>query len=117
MSDINNISPFSNRGKEPLSEERLMAYLEGRLSPAEQHEIEQWMTEDGMESDALEGLHSVAPEHTRAAVNRLKHDLRKTIVGKKNKRKPLKTDLNTVVAIVLILLLAVIAYVVIRITK
>ncbi len=118
MSDQNYISPFeTNGGKEKLPEETLMAYLEGKLSPAEQHEVEQWLAEDGMESDALQGLQALEPEETKQTVNKLKHELRRTIVGKKRKRRPLKTDYNVLIAIGVILLLAVVAYIVIRIAK
>ena len=117
MSEQDNISPFGPGGKEKLSEDRLMAYLEGRLSHAEQHEVEQWLAEEGMEGDALEGLQTLRPDETKQTVSKLKHDLRKTLVGKKHKRRPLKTDYNTLIAIAVILLLAVVAYIVIRIAK
>ena len=119
MSDQNNISPLGpgNGGKEPLSEEKLMAYFEGKLSAAEQHDIELWLSEEGMESDALEGLRSMPPADTRHTVNKLKHDLRKAITGKKRKRRPVKTNYLSWIAIVIILLLVVVAYIVIRIAR
>ena len=119
MSDQNNISPLGsgNGGNEPLSEEKLMAYFEGKLSAAEQHDIELWLSEEGMESDALEGLRTMAPGDTKHTLNKLKHDLRKTITGKKRKRRPLKTNYLSLIAIAIILLLAVVAYIVIRIAK
>ena len=114
MSDPNNISSFNNNEKPKLSEERLMAYFEGKLSPAEQHEVEQWLAEEGMESDALEGLRDLKPEETKHTVSKLNHHLRKTILSKKTKRRPLKTEQYTLVAIAIILLLIVVAYIVIR---
>ena len=117
MSDQNNISPFDNGGKQKLSEDTLMAYLEGTLSPAEQHEVELWLAEEGMESDALEGLKTLQPQETKHTVSKLKHELRKTMTGKKRRRRPLKTDIIQWIAIVIILLLAVVAYIVIRVAK
>ena len=53
MSGLNDIL---NNGKSMISQEQLIAYLEGRLSAEEQHDVELWLAEEGMESDALEGL-------------------------------------------------------------
>ena len=119
MNDQDNISPLGpgNGGREKLSEEKLMAYLDGKLSPAEQHDVEQWLSEEGMESDAIEGLQILRPEETHRTVNKLNHELRKTMVGKKHRRKPLRTGLTSWIAVVIILLLAVVAYIVIRLVK
>jgi hypothetical protein len=114
MSDKDNILPGGSNGNGKLSEERLMAYLEGKLPPVEQHEVEQWLADEGMESDAIEGLHELKPADTRHIVGKLNHNLRKTIVNKKRKRRPLDTGQFTWVAIAIILLLVVLAYLVIR---
>ena len=114
MNGQNNISPIGNGGKERLSEDKLMAYLDGKLSAAEQHEVEQWLADEGMESDALEGLHGLKPGETQHSVNKLNHRLRTAILSKKRKHKPLKTDYITLTAILIILLLAVLAYIVLR---
>ena len=119
MSDQNNISLFDtgSDGNKKLSEDMLMAYLEGKLSPREQHDVEIWLAEEGMDSDAMEGLQALRPEETKQTVNKLKHELRKTIVSKKHKRRPLQTNYNGWIAIAVILLLAVVAYIVIRMAK
>ncbi len=116
MSDTDNIFPFGpENGKHgKLSEDTLMAYLEGKLSPAEQHEVEQWMAEDGMESDALEGLHQLDAHDTKVAVEKLNLNLRKTLSSKKRRRRPVRSEQYTWIAIAIILLLAVLAYIVIR---
>lgn len=113
MSDQDKISSFEN-GKRKLPEDKLIAYLEGTLSPAEQHEVEQWLAEEGMESDALEGLKELKTEETKHTINKLNHNLRKTLMNKKRRRKPLKTDQLAWIAIIIILMLAVVAFVVIR---
>jgi ferric-dicitrate binding protein FerR (iron transport regulator) len=115
MSDPNDILSFDRgKGNNKLSEDKLMAYLEGKLSPAEHHEVEQWLAEEGMESDALEGLRALQPTETKHSVNRLNHNLRKTLLHKKRKRRPLKTDHIAWIAILIILLLIVVGYLVIR---
>ncbi len=116
MSNTNNISPLSpgNSGNEKLSEAKLMAWLEGNLSPAEQHEVEKWLAEEGMESDALEGLRELKPQEARHTVSRLNHNLRKSIINKKHTRRPLKTGQFSWIAIAIVLLLIVVAYIVIR---
>ena len=116
MSDINNIlsQDPGNGGKKHLAEDKLIAYLEGKLSPSEQHEVELWLAEEGMESDALERLRKLKPEETSHSVNKLNQDLRKTIQGRRRERRKLKTDQFTWVAIAIILLLVVVAYIVVR---
>lgn len=112
MSELNDILS-DNHGK--LPEEKLIAYLEGRLSPEEQHEVEAWLAEEGMESDAVEGLQQLAPEETKQSAARLNNELRKMITNKKERRK--KQIRNTPwswTAIVVILLLAILAYIVLR---
>jgi len=116
MSDTNNIltNDPGNSGQQRLSDDKLMAYLEGKLAPGEQYEVEQWLADEGMESDALEGLKKLKPDDTRHSVNRLNHRLRKTLLHKHRKRRPLDTNYLAWIAIAVILLLAVVAYIVIR---
>ena len=111
MSETGNISPT---GGKPIPEDKLMAYLEGRLSPAEQHEVELLLAEEGMESDALEGLKTIDTTDARQSVIRLNHNLHKTLHNKKRKRRPLPSNQLTWIAIVVILFLAIVAYLVIK---
>ena len=106
--------PGQNADPEKLSEDTLMAYLEGKLSPAEQHKIEHWLTQEGMESDALEGLHKLRSAEARKSIKRINYKLHKTLSDKKRARRPLNTDQFTWIAIALILMLIVLAYIVIR---
>ena len=116
MNDANNIlsTGAGNGGKKRLPEDKLIAYIEGKLSPAEQHEVELWLADEGMESDALEGLHKLKPEETMHSVNKLNHHLHNALLSKKRKRRQPKTDQFTWIAIAIILLLIVVAYIVIR---
>lgn len=98
-----------------LPEEKLKAYLEGKLSPEEQHEVEAWLAEEGMESDALEGLHALPPQDTFETVTHLNHDLRKKLLAKKDRRRKNLIDNQwSWIAIIVILLLAILAFVVVR---
>jgi len=114
MSDNNNIPPFDhNPGN--ISEEKLLAYLEGKLSPAEQREVELLLSEEGMESDAIDGLQAMQPFERRQSVSRLDRKLRHTLAGKKRRQRASKPDVvQLVIAVILILLLAALAYAVTR---
>jgi hypothetical protein len=116
MSEQDNILFPDEEGREKarLSEEKLLAYLDGKLSAAEQHEVEEWLADDGMERDALEGLYGHAATDTKHSIDKINHRLRKNMLYKKRKRRPLKTDQFSWMAILIILLLVVIAYIVIR---
>jgi anti-sigma factor RsiW len=104
-----------NDRPEGLPEEKLMAYLEGRLSPEEQHEVEAWLAEEGMESDALEGLHGLPVQESAASVSRLNHELRKTLLNKKSRRrKSMIENRWSWIAIIIILLLVILAYMIVR---
>ncbi len=108
---------ISGKGRERLSEERLQAYLEGRLSPKEQHEVELWLSEESMESDAVEGLKDARPEETRKAVSKINHGLAKKLgERRRRRRKPVGNSTWTLVAIVMIILLCVVAYMVLHIS-
>ena len=111
MSEANDIW---NNNKGGLPEDKLMAYLEGKLSPAEQHEIERWVAEEGMEGDALEGLKNIEPEETKPLVHRLNKNLRNKLAGKKRRTRPIADNHWSWLAILIILLLAVACYMVIR---
>jgi ferric-dicitrate binding protein FerR (iron transport regulator) len=114
MSGQDNKSPFDKSGKRPLPEEKLLAYLEGRLSPEEQHEVEEWLAEEGMESDALEGLSQLPPADARESVTRLNYKLRKETAGKKRSRRVMKTDQFTWIAICIILFVVIVGYIIIK---
>lgn len=116
MSQLDHISPDGRKGNEQrsLPEDLLMRYLEGKLSPAGQREVEQWLADDGMESDAVEGLKALNPAETKRSVKRLNRKLRKSIPGRRQRRQRPAGYNTTLIAIAVILLLAIIAYIVVR---
>ncbi len=97
-----------------LREEKLLAYLEGRLSAEEQHEVELWLADEGMESDAVEGLQEIAAPERKQSINKLNHKLHKAVGNKKRKRRKPAKDQNALFAVFLVLLLIIAAYLVIR---
>jgi hypothetical protein len=113
MSELNDILNSGN-SKIP-SEERLLAYLEGRLSPEEQREIELYLAEEGMESDAVDGLKQMAAEDTKKTVNKLNYQLRQQLTKKSyRRRQPIRENKIAWAAVAFILLLCVLAYIVLH---
>ncbi len=98
----------------PPGEDKLMAYLDGKLLPEEQYEIEKWLSDEGMESDAMEGLRTLPADDSKNAIKRLNQNLDRTLKFKNRKKRQAKPDQTILVAIVIILLLSVAAYIVIR---
>ena len=98
-------------------DDALMDYLAGDLTTEEQHEIEQWLSDEGMESDAVEGLQMMGAGETKHSVHRINTQLRKSLHGKKDKRRKIKNDQTTIIAIGVILLLAIVAWPVITTMK
>jgi ferric-dicitrate binding protein FerR (iron transport regulator) len=114
MSDQQDILfPGNTEGKK-LSEEKLQAYADGALSPADQHEVELWLANEGMEGDAIEGLRTLNAGEIKHSVGRINHRLQKNILKKKWRRRPLNTGQLTWVAVIVILLLVILAFIIVR---
>ena len=114
MTELNSIW---NSGKGKLPEDKLMAYLQGKLPPEEQHEVEAWLAEEGMEADALEGLKELPASETSQLVNKLNYQLRAEL-NKKPRRRSTAIAENkwTWLAIIIILLLCIAGYVVLHLS-
>lgn len=111
MSDLNDILAG---GKGNIPEEKLIAYLEGKLPAEEQHEVELWLADNGMESDALEGLKELSVTETKNIVTQLNHNLHTTL-HKKHKRKGKLANNNQLwMAVIIVLMLCIAAYLVIH---
>lgn len=112
MSEVNDI--FHN-GKGKLNEEKLNAYLEGRLSVQEQHEVEQWLADEGMEADAIEGLKNIPVSETTSITQRINRNLQQELHKKSRRRSKAIKDNNWAwVAVIIILLLCIVAYLVMQ---
>lgn len=112
--DLLNILSNSNKD---IDNQKLMDYLAGKLSEQDKHEVELWMLENDFENEAIEGLSQVSGKTTiDAYVDQLNKDLNQYIQKKKHLRQKRKIQESpwVYIAIVLILILAVVAFVVIR---
>ena len=98
-------------GEGPLPEEKLLAYLEGRLTPGGQREVEAWLSDEGAEADALEGLQALGAEETRKMTSAINAKLQKSLAGKRRKRRGMDAQKWTMVAVGVVLMLAVICFV------
>lgn len=118
MSNPKDIWSAAPEGEEGLPEDKMMAYLEGKLSPEEEHEVELWLGNEGMESDALEGLQALPPEEARKITGQLNQQLRQTMGQKARKRRRGIADQRHIwIAVVTILLLIVACFAVIHLLR
>lgn len=112
MSDLNDIW---NGGKGKLPEDKLLAYLEGRLTAEEMRQVELWLSDDGIESDATEGLKELQPDETMKMVRKLNTGLQTTLTAKRKRRtKAISDNKWSWVAVAVILLLCILAYFIIH---
>jgi anti-sigma factor RsiW len=109
MNDFKNILNEGGSGGK-LTDEQLMAYLEGRLSDEERHEVEALLGEEGMESDALEGLQELNAEEAQSIRHKLNTELKNTLGKKRRSRRGLASQQWNIVAIVLLLLLLLVCF-------
>ena len=100
-----------------IDNQKLADYFSGKLSSAEQHEVEMWMLENPFDAEAFEGLQSVQNEQKiNNTVNQLNKQLKKYLLEKKVKRrrKLLASDTWTYLAVFIILILVILAYIIIK---
>ena len=111
--DLLNILSNSNKD---IDNQKLMDYVAGKLSEQEKHEVEMWMVDNEFENEALEGLQQMAGnKKLDGYVDQLNKELHQYIKGKKDRRYKRRIDTSFWIytAIVLVLLLAIFAYMVI----
>ena len=100
-----------------IDQETLLLYLQGKLSTEQQHEVEKQMMDNDFEADALEGLQDFKnKKNINVLVEQLNRDLKKRTEKKKRSRRNREIHIDpwTIISIVLILLLAMMAFVIIR---
>lgn len=100
-----------------MSPKLLIAYLEGRLSERERHEVERSMSESEFMSEAMEGLAQLKDVgRLEPIVGELNSDLRRKVRSDAPGRRPRPTGFPAwlVIATLLIVALAVLGYVVYR---
>ncbi|MCC6287205.1 MAG: hypothetical protein IT249_04915 [Chitinophagaceae bacterium] len=113
-SDLFNILSQSKN----IDQQKLLDYLQGKLSPEETHEIEKLLIDDDFESDATEGLLEVKDKQQLPVVM---NELNKQLVLKLSKRrkktllkKPLPNILIPAITTIIILLLIMMFYLLLR---
>ncbi len=98
-----------------IEEQRLLQYLEGKLSSEEAHTFEKEMADSALLNDAVEGLQQLKDNiKINNYVDELNKQLKQYTASKKKRRINYKSQFNfwAIVAIVLILALSIITYLV-----
>jgi len=112
--DLLNILANSNKD---IDNQQLMDYLSGDLSGDTLHEVERSMADNAFLNDAVEGLQSIgSKKNVQKYVGELNAALQKNIAQKKQRRlkRRLRENPWAYLAILLVIVLCVLAYVVIR---
>lgn len=112
--DLLNILSNSNKD---IDNQKLMDYVAGKLSETEKNEVERWMADNEFAAEAMEGLEQFSSKKDIGGyVDQLNKELNQYIKQKKNRRerRKLKEQPWTYLAIFLVLVLVVIAYVIIK---
>jgi anti-sigma factor RsiW len=112
--DLLNILSNSNKD---IDNQQLMDYLNGKLSGDALHEVEKSMADNAFLSDAVEGLQRLeGKKNMQAYVDELNASMQKSLAKKKARRlrRRLKDQNWTYLAIVVIIVLCMLAYIVIR---
>jgi len=100
-----------------IEQEKLLDYLNKKLSAADAHELEKQMADDEFMNDAVEGLEKFTNKKDLSLlVQQLNDDLKKQTKKKnlKKEKRKLKEQPWLYFTIILVLLLAIIAFVVIK---
>ena len=112
--DLLNILSNSNKD---IDNQQLMDYLSGHLSPEQLHEVERSMADSEFVNDAVEGLqHITDKKDLQVYVDELNAAMQKSLQKKKLRRQKrrLKDEPWGIVAVILVILLCIIAYIVVR---
>jgi hypothetical protein len=96
-----------------VDQETLLLYLQGKLTPEKQHELEKQMLDSEFNADALEGLQHFEDKHQLAHIaDQLNRDLKKKTIKKKtlkNKQR-IQAEPWLVITLIILLLLIVLSY-------
>ena len=112
--DLLNILSNSNKD---IDNQQLMDYLSGKLSDEEKHAVEKGMADSAFMNDAVEGLATIGnKKDIQAYVEELNAGLQKSLSRKKQRRlkRRLREGPWGYVAILLIILLCIAAYLIVR---
>jgi len=107
---------LSNLSKD-IEQDKLLDYLNKKLSATEAHEVEKQMADDDFMNDAVEGLENFKNKKDLSLlVNQLNKDLKKQTENKKLKKdkRKLQDQPWLYFTIVLLLILVIISYVLVK---
>ena len=107
---------LSNLNKD-IEQEKLLDYLNKKLSAADAHEVEKQMADDAFMNDAVEGLEQFKnKKNLTLLLEQLNNDLKKQTANKKLKKekRKLRDQPWLYFTLVLLLLLVVIGYVLVK---
>jgi anti-sigma factor RsiW len=114
MSRKQHIKPLKQQSSVPLTDERLQAYLNGSLTPEQQHEVELLLSAEGMESDAVEGLQEMNTNETQHIVHRINRQLKKDLKHQRKNKRTIKGMEWSWIAVFTVLLLGIVAYLILH---
>jgi len=99
-----------------IEQEKLLEYINRKLSSEEQHAIERQLNDDPFMSDAVDGLQDLGNTQLPILVRQLNDGLRKELAKKKNRRKKRNLPQQAWVyfTVILLLVLVVTAYIIIK---
>lgn len=112
--DLLNILSNSNKD---IDNQKLMDYLSGKLSVEEKYDVERWMADNDFSGEAMEGLQQFKePGVLPSYIELLHKDLQKQLQERKKRKekRKIKEAPWLYVSVFLILLLAIIAYFIIK---
>src|SRR5215213_9901946 len=95
-----------------IDQETLMLYLQGKLSPEKQHELEKQILDNEFAADAIDGLQDFGDKKKLAVVvEQLNADLKKKTVRKKARHlKMVQSEPWLLMALAIILVLVLLCY-------
>ncbi|TWI80458.1 hypothetical protein IQ13_3135 [Lacibacter cauensis] len=102
--------------RDDLTEQELLNYLQGNLTPEERRAVEEKLADSEMMSDAEEGLRMADAAKTTFAVNDINRKLAQQLQQQRRKRKhkPIPNLSLVIISTFLVLVLIVLAYLVIH---
>lgn len=95
---------------EGLTDDLLQAYLNGTLSKEEERRVELMISQEGMESDAMDGLKQMDRKETHASVHRLHKNLSSLTQKKKHRTRKLPNQTWLWLSVLCVLLLVLMAF-------
>ncbi len=113
---MNDEKKISLSGSE-ADQQKVLNYLNGKMNDAGAHEFEKVMNEDPFMSDAIEGLENVKDkEQLNALVHQMNTELTKQVKLKKlrKEKRNFMQDQWIYLAVIIILILTVVAFIVIK---